>query len=233
MRWAAFPHQSENFKIGSLVHAERRGPMAAILCVALGLMPSATTRQISSRPVRLAIMPLFHRQDSLPPLPAATLSASSKQGRALPAQMIAEVAAEAPAWYAADLFVDPRVEGILSFPLVAKDLVLLYMYGHVPIVMYLLWYQAKNGSLQNAWQFGSNAPRAAAGMPSSKPSASRRSRSLRMMAKPKKEKPNQVSPGTPGFVSEQGSASYYFTWTVALGIYALMFAGIAKHAAGN
>ena len=31
-----------------------------------------------------------------------------------------------------------------------------------------------------------------------------------------------------GFVSEQGSASYYFTWTVALGIYALMFYGIAS-----
>ena len=190
-----------------------------------------TTRHMAIAAIAVSYMaamaPLFHRQGSLPPLQAATLS-SSKQGRA---RMIAEVAAEAPAWYAAGLFVDPRVEGILSFPLVAKDLVLLYMYGHVPIVMYLLLYQAKNGSLQNAWQFGSNAPRAAAGVPSSKPSASRRSRSLRMMAKPKKEK--QVSPGTPGFVSEQGSASYYFTWTVALGIYALMFAGIAKHAAGN
>ncbi len=53
MRWAAFPHQSENFTIGSLVHAGRRGPMAILLSVALGLMPSATTRQISSRPVRL------------------------------------------------------------------------------------------------------------------------------------------------------------------------------------
>ena len=90
-----------------------------------------------------AMAPLFHQFGSLPPLQAATLS-SSKQGRA---RMIAEVAAEAPAWYAAGLFVDPRVEGILSFPLVAKDLVLLYMYGHVPIVMYLLLYQAKNGSL--------------------------------------------------------------------------------------
>ena len=50
----------------------------------------------------------------------------------------------------------------------------------------------------------------------------------RMMAQQKnKEKPAK------GFVSEQGSASYYFTWTVALGIYALMFYGIAKHAAGN
>ena len=73
-----------------------------------------TTRHMAMAAIAVSYMaamaPLFQNKGSLPPLQAATLS-SSKQGRA---RMIAEVAAEAPAWYAAGLFVDPRVEGILS-----------------------------------------------------------------------------------------------------------------------
>lgn len=36
-----------------------------------------------------------------------------------------------------------------------------------------------------------------------------------------------------GFVSEQGSAAQVITWSIALGIWGLIFAGIAKHAAGS
>ena len=35
-----------------------------------------------------------------------------------------------------------------------------------------------------------------------------------------------------GFISEQNSASYYITWGIALGIYALMFYGIASKVQG-
>ena len=49
-----------------------------------------------------------------------------------------------------------------------------------------------------------------------------------MMA-PKPKKPNDPD----GFVSKPGSTSYYFTWVVALGIWALIFLGIGKHAGGS
>jgi hypothetical protein len=113
-------------------------------------------------------------------------------------------------------------DGVLSFTRVARDAALLYMYGHVPIVLYLIWYQITNGSLENAWQFGLNAPK---GKPAQK--TGRRARTPNMMAGKKKP----VEQPTKGFISEQGSASYYFTWTVALSIYALMFYGIAQKAA--
>ena len=127
----------------------------------------------------------------------------------------------AAVWYSAGLFVSPWDDGgVLSFSRVARDAILLYAYGHVPIVLYLLWFQAKNGSLQNAWQFGLNKPRAAASGGSN-----RRTPPPRMMAA-KKDEPE-------GFISEQGSAAQYITWTVALSIWALIFYGIAQHAAAQ
>ena len=127
----------------------------------------------------------------------------------------------AAVWYSAGLFVSPWDDGgVLSFSRVARDAILLYAYGHVPIVLYLLWFQAKNGSLQNAWQFGLNKPRGAASG-----GTNRRTPPPRMMAA-KKDEPE-------GFISEQGSAAQYVTWTVALSIWALIFYGIAQHAAAQ
>ena len=127
----------------------------------------------------------------------------------------------AAVWYSAGLFVSPWDDGgVLAFSRVARDAILLYAYGHVPIVLYLLWFQAKNGSLQNAWQFGLNKPRGAASGGSN-----RRMSPPRMMAT-KKDEPE-------GFISEQGSAAQYITWTIALGIWAAIFYGIAQHAAAQ
>jgi hypothetical protein len=146
------------------------------------------------------------------PQPRMMLDGSSEAG--------AVASSAAAVWYSAGLFVSPWDEGILSFSRVARDAILLYAYGHVPIVLYLLWFQAKNGSLQNAWQFGLNKPRGtASGGPN------RRTVPPRMMAA-KKDAPE-------GFISEQGSAAQYITWTVALSIWVLMFYGIAQHAAGQ
>jgi hypothetical protein len=58
--------------------------------------------------------------------------------------------------------------------------------------------------------------------PPSKPGNNMKSKTVQIRSKDKNGKEFG------GFVSEQGSASYYFTWTVALGIYALMFYGIAS-----
>ena len=132
-------------------------------------------------------------------------------------------AASDAVWYSAGLFVNPLEGGVLSFTRVARDAALLYMYGHVPIVLYLIWYQITYGSLENAWQFGANAAKVKTDR-----KTNRRARTPSMMVD-KKKKP--LEQPTKGFISEQGSASYYFTWTVALSIYALMFYGIAQKAA--
>ena len=66
------------------------------------------------------------------------------------------------------------------------------------------------------------APTMMARAPPSKPGNNMKSKTVQIRSKDKNGKEFD------GFVSEQGSASYYFTWTVALGIYALMFYGIAS-----
>lgn len=69
--------------------------------------------------------------------------------------------------------------------------------------------------------------------PSASAPKAERSRPIQLMAAPKKGDEDKGGFTIGGFTSEQGSPAQIFTWTVALGIYALMFYGIANKAAGG
>jgi hypothetical protein len=106
--------------------------------------------QLLTSAAALALRPsLLHNRQQLSRAPFRSTVSMSLIETATTVTAIADPAAP---WFSAGLFVSPFDEtGALTVRGVGRDLILLYAYGHVPIVPYLLWFYQKNGNLKNAW----------------------------------------------------------------------------------
>lgn len=49
------------------------------------------------------------------------------------------------------LAVPLAADGSLNGQLLGRDLILMYLYAHIPVFLYLGWFFQRNGSLKNAW----------------------------------------------------------------------------------
>jgi len=62
--------------------------------------------------------------------------------------LLAVAANELEAWQLAIPF---EADGTLNGQMLGRDLILFYIYAHVPAFGYLGWFYSRNGSLRNAW----------------------------------------------------------------------------------